>query len=132
MDQDQSPKGEELAEEQERTPELVRGEIEQTRAELGDTVAALSAKTDVKGQAKHAVAEAKETVTDKVSDVKGTVTDKKDEFVTSAQEATPESVSDAGQRGAAFARENSVPLSVLAAVLASFGLGLVIGRRRTR
>jgi Protein of unknown function (DUF3618) len=132
MDQDQSTAGQELAEEPERTPELVRDEIEQSRAELGDTVAALSAKTDVKGQAKQAVTEAKETVTDKASDIKGTVADKKDEFVASAHQATPESISDAGQRGAAFARENSVQLSILAGVLATFGLGVLLGRRTTR
>jgi hypothetical protein len=132
MDQDQSKTGEELAEDQERTPELVRDEIEQTRVELGDTVAALSAKTDVKGQAKQAVTDAKETVTDKVADIKGTVTGKKDEFVASAQEATPDSASDAGQRAAAFARKNSVLLSGLLAVLVSFELGVWLGRRRTR
>jgi hypothetical protein len=63
MGQDHGTAGQELADDQERTPEQVREEIEQTRTELGDTVAALSAKTDVKGQAKHAVSEAKATVT---------------------------------------------------------------------
>ncbi len=62
-----------------RTPEQVQAEIEETRAELGDTVEALVAKTDVKGQAKQAVNDAKATVADKAAEVKQTVTDKKDE-----------------------------------------------------
>jgi transposase-like protein len=128
MDQDQSEAGQELTGEPERTPEQVREEIEQTRIELGDTVAALAQKTDVKAQAKRAVDEAKETVTGKVSGIRDTVTVKRDEFVSGAQEATPESASEAGQRMAAFARENKLLLSVLAA----FGLGLLVGRLRAR
>jgi hypothetical protein len=42
-----------------KEPEEIRREIQQTRAELGDTVEALAAKTDVKGQAKQKVADAK-------------------------------------------------------------------------
>jgi hypothetical protein len=125
MDEDQSKAGEELADEQ-RTPEQVREEIEQTRSELGDTVAALAEKSDVKAQAKNAAEEAKQTVSDKVTDIKESVTDKKDEFFSSAQEATPESAQDAGQRAFAFAKANSLPLAVLAAL----GLGVLIGRRR--
>ncbi len=127
MDQDQSETGPELTGEPERTPEQVREEIEQTRAELGDTVEALAAKTDVKAQAKHTVEEAKETVTGKVSDIKETVTGKKDEFVSSAQAATPASANDVGQRVSAFAKANSRPLAVLAAL----ALGVMIGRRRS-
>ena len=59
---------------EERTPEAVRSEIEQTRAELGDTVEALVEKTNVKAQAKHAVAGARSTVADRTADVKQAVT----------------------------------------------------------
>jgi len=124
MDQDQSKAGEKLTEE-ERTPEQVREEIEQTRSELGDTVAALAEKTDVKAQAKNAAEEAKQTVSGKVTDIKESVTGKKDEFISSAQEATPKSAQDAGQRVRAFAKANSLPLAVLAAL----GLGVAVGRR---
>ncbi|MEO8969102.1 MAG: DUF3618 domain-containing protein [Solirubrobacteraceae bacterium] len=124
MDEDQGKAGEELAGE-ERTPEQVREEIEQTRSELGDTVAALAEKTDVKAQAKNAAQEAKQTVTGKVTDIKESVTGKKDEFISSAQEATPESAQDAGQRALAFAKANSLPLAVVGALL----LGVAIGRR---
>lgn len=67
----------------------MREEIEQTRAELGDTVAAL---------------------------------------VSAAQEAAPESASDARQRLQAFAKQNSLVLSALA----TFGLAMMIGRRTGR
>jgi hypothetical protein len=51
MDTNQGTASQELTgDDQDRTPEQVREEIEQTRAELGDTVAALSAKTDVKAR----------------------------------------------------------------------------------
>jgi hypothetical protein len=43
----------------EKEPEEIRREIQRTRAELGDTVEALAAKTDLKGQAKQKVADAK-------------------------------------------------------------------------
>ncbi|HWC85050.1 MAG TPA: DUF3618 domain-containing protein [Solirubrobacteraceae bacterium] len=126
MDQEQSEARQELGGEPERTPEQVRDEIEQTRADLGDTVAALAEKTDIKVQATQAVNEAKETVSGKVSGIRATVTEKKDEFISSAQDAAPDSANDAVQRVRALAAENSLPLAVLAA----FTIGLLIGRRR--
>ena len=128
MDQDKSAAGPELTDDSERTPQQVREEIEETRAELGDTVAALAEKTDVKAQAKQAVDATKETVTGRVSEIKQNVTDKKDDFVSSAQEATPESASDAGQRVQAFIAENAV---VVAAV-SGFAFGWLVSRRASR
>jgi transposase-like protein len=128
MDQDPSQAGQELTDGQERTPEQVREEIEQTRADLGDTVASIAQKTDVKAQARQAVGEARTTVTGKVSDVKETVVGKKDDLVTAAQEAAPDSAGDAGERASAFAKENAPVLVALGA----FGVGLLIGRRRGR
>jgi len=142
MDEDQGQAGTELAGGDHRTPERVQQEIEQTRAELGDTVAALAEKADVKGQAKRAVSEAKQTVTGKVSDVKQTATEatatltakaseakdtvgeKKHEFVSSARETTPESASHTGRRVVSAAKANPVPLVTLGA----FAMGFLIGR----
>jgi len=42
-----------------RNPEEIRKDIEQTRVEVGQTVAAIAAKSDVKGQAKHRIEEVK-------------------------------------------------------------------------
>jgi predicted phage tail protein len=130
----------------ERTPEQVQAEIEETRAELGDTVEALVAKTDVKGQAKQAVNDAKATVADKAAevkqtvvgkkddvaakaaDVKQTVADKKDDVAATAQESTPDSVGETGRRAVALAQDNRPALIVAGA----FALGLLIGSRRGR
>ena len=59
MGESQGPAGEKVMAEEDRTPEQVREEIEHTRSELGDTVAELAAKTDVKAQAQRAVDNAK-------------------------------------------------------------------------
>lgn len=128
MDQDQSAAGPELTDDSARTPQQVREEIEQTRTELGDTVAALAGKTDVKAQAKQTVDAAKENVTGRVSEIKQNVTDKKDDFVSSAQEATPQSASDAGQRVKAFIAENAVAVAAVSA----FALGWLIRSRTSR
>jgi hypothetical protein len=128
MDSHQSKAGQELIGEPQRTPEQVAEEIQQTRVRLGDTVAALAEKTDLKAQAKHAVNETKGTVTGKASEIKETVSDKTDEFVSSARAATPESASEAGHRLAQFAQENRL----LVAALGAFVFGWLIGRRSAR
>jgi hypothetical protein len=111
-----------------RTPEQVQAEIEDTRAERGDTVEALVAKTDVKAQAKQAVTDAKTTVSDKAADVKQTVTDTRDEATAAAREATPESVGETGRRALTLAQDNRAALIVAGA----FALGVLIGSRRGR
>ena len=115
-------------------------------AKYASTVEALVAKTDVKGQAKQAVSEAKATVAGKaagvkqtvagtkedvvakVADVKQTVVDKKDGVTVTAQETTPESVAETGRRALTLAQENR-PVLITAGV---FALGLLIGSRRGR
>lgn len=128
MDQDQSATGPELTDDSERGPQQVREEIEQTREQLGDTVAALAEKTDVKAQAKQTVDTAKENVTGRVSEIKQNVTDKKDDFVSSAQQATPESASEAGQRAKTFIAENAVAV----AAVSGFALGWLLRSRTGR
>jgi hypothetical protein len=54
----------------ERTAEDIRREIAETREELGDTVAALAEKTDVKAQVKGKVEDVKSDVREKVDQVK--------------------------------------------------------------
>ncbi len=98
-------------------PEEIRAEIDETRRELGETVAALSAKTDVKAQAQ-----------ERVDELKATVTEKKDEFAGKAQEISPESVQAAASAGATKARENPVPVAAIAA----FAVGFVLGRVSSR
>ena len=116
------------ATEEKRTPEQVRAEIEQTRRELGDTAEALAAKTDVKGQTKRAVENAKTTVADTVTGAREAASEKVDGFVSSTQKATPQSAEDARQRAVALARENRATLIPAAALV----LGILLGRRRSR
>lgn len=56
-----------------RGPREIREDIEQTREELGETVEALAAKTDVAGQAKAKVADTKERARATVDAVKGRI-----------------------------------------------------------
>lgn len=80
-------------------PDVIRAEIEQTRAEMGDTVDALGYKADVKSRAK-------EKVTDKVSDTKdkitGTVTSAKEKVTGTASSATSSVTDRASGAGSAI------------------------------
>ncbi len=100
------------------TEELQR-EIEHTREQLGDTVEALAAKTDVKAQAQQ-----------KIEETKATVAEKKDEILGKAREASPESASSAASSAADQARENPLPLAAAGAFVAGFLFGRVTKRRR--
>lgn len=96
-----------------RSPEEIRRDIERTRIELGDTVEALGRKTDVKGQAQERIAEAKSQAREKVESLKQR-----------ASEATPSSAKEAGSSATATARSNPLPFAIGAAVV----LGFLIGR----
>jgi hypothetical protein len=100
-----------------RDPQEIREEIEATRREMGETVEALAAKTDVKAQAKEKVAHAKESVTHKG-----------EELVGKAKHVTPDTAVSAGQQIAAKARAHPAQ----AAAAGAFALGFAIGRRTRR
>lgn len=57
------------------TPDQLREQIEQTRADLADTVDALAAKADIKGQAKEKAHELTDSVKDKAAAVKDKAAD---------------------------------------------------------
>ena len=103
-------------ESQSQNPEQLRSEIEETREDLGETVAALASKTDVKSRAK-----------EKVDDVKSKVTGKKDDVAGKVTEATPDSP---GQVGDAV-KGNPVPVAVIGALAAGLIVGILIRRRRS-
>lgn len=98
-------------------PEQIRDEIESTREELGDTVEALAAKTDVKAQARQ-----------KLDDTKEQVSAKKDEFVGKARDVSPDSARVAASGAQQKAKENPVPLAAIAA----FAVGFLAGRVSAR
>ena len=120
MDQDERAEGAAMSTdnaEETRSPEEIRADIEQTREEVGDTVEALAAKTDVKAQAR-----------ERVEEVKGNVRAKADEVKAKAQSSTPESAQQGGQQVVTKVRENPAPFVLGAAVLVAF----LIGRRTAR
>ena len=60
----------ETASSEPKSPDEIRAEIEQTRADMGDTVDALTNKLDVKSQAKQRVASVQSSISDKVGQAK--------------------------------------------------------------
>jgi len=94
-------------------PEQIREQIEATREDLGDTVAALSQKADVKAQAKQ-----------KIDATKASVSEKKEQLLGKAPDGAVSAASQASQK----ARENPVPLAVAGAFTAGFLAGRVFRR----
>jgi len=93
-----------------RTPEQIEADIEQTRRSMGDTVAAVAEKADVKAQAKLKVDEAKTRVKERVG------------------AATPDSAGEGAGQAGRFASEHRRELVIGGAVLVAFLLGRVSGR----
>lgn len=106
-------------------PDAIRAEIEQTRAEMGDTVEALGYKADVKGRAKDKVTDTRDKVTGKISEAKdrvvGTATDAKDRVGGTVSDAsgtvsdrTPDAgeVKAKGRRAASVAQQNPLGLAI--------------------
>jgi hypothetical protein len=117
-------------------PQALREEIAQTRADLGETVEALAAKTDVSARAKDAVGEAaekaKDAVTTVASQAKDTVAKTagqvKDQVVEKAAQVKEQAVelTEQAKQG------NPVPLAILAAAVAAVISVLVWAARRIR
>jgi uncharacterized protein DUF3618 len=103
--------------EEPRTPEQIQRDIEQTREEVGDTVEALAAKTDVKAQAKR-----------KVEDTKQSVSAKKDEVLGKARNASPETATQAASQMGEKAKQNPIPVAAFGAFAAGFLAGRVSRR----
>jgi ElaB/YqjD/DUF883 family membrane-anchored ribosome-binding protein len=112
-----------------RKPEQIEQEIEQTREELGDTVAAVTEKADVKKQAKAKVSGAKKRATAKKEAAKQKATATKEQIASTAKEVTPESAESGMQQAQQVARENPVPVIVGLAAIGGFVLGWAVGRR---
>ena len=112
-----------------RDPEQIEQEIEQTREELGETVAAVTEKADVKEQAKGKVAGAKTKASEKKDAATQKAAATKEQIASKAKEVTPESAGAGMQQAQQVARENPVPVIVGIAAFGGFILGWVIGRR---
>ena len=92
---------------QQTDPEQLRREIEAIRRELGETVAQLAHKADVKAQ----------------------VREKADEVKAAAQRRTPDSARGGAQQVATGARQHPAPIAVVGALAVGFLVGRRIGRR---
>jgi ElaB/YqjD/DUF883 family membrane-anchored ribosome-binding protein len=93
---------------QQTDPEQLRREIEEIRRELGETVAQLANKADVKAQAR-----------EKVQEVKANTLGR-----------TPDTARSGANQVATGAREHPAPLAVGGALLVGFLIGRRVGRRR--
>jgi Protein of unknown function (DUF3618) len=113
-------------------PDQIRQDIEDTRAEMSETVEAIGYKADVPSRAKDKVSETVDNVKNKVS---GTATRAKEAVVGTASragEATPSGgqVKQQAKRAVGLARENPLGLAV-GAVALGFLAGLAVPSTRT-
>jgi mannitol-specific phosphotransferase system IIBC component len=132
------------------SPEELRAEIAQTRADLGETAAALAAKADVKQRVKDSAAETKQKAAAKVDEVTQKAAAKVDEVSQSVAAKAGSAAVKAGelrervadeavatkrdiQQGdvAAVARR-PLPLTAVATIAAAVGVVVLIIRRARR
>ena len=115
MDEATRTSGSSVDDQQEqRSPDEIRADIQETREDLGNTVEALASKTDVKGQAKA-----------KVESIKEGFSGAKD----GAAERTPDSAQAGFAQAKDTATSNPVPTAAIAAFVGGLLVGLVIKRR---
>ncbi|MGZ8665875.1 MAG: DUF3618 domain-containing protein [Solirubrobacterales bacterium] len=111
-----------------KSPEEIQAEIEATRDDLGDTVAAVAGKADVKKQATAKASDVKASVGAKTQEAKDSLVGAKDSLAEKAGEATPESTSAGAQRAQQLAKENPVPLAIAGAFVAGFAISRLLSR----
>lgn len=123
-----------------RSPEEIEAEIKTTREELGDAVAELADKADVKKQAKRKATETKAKAGAKKQEVKEKATAQKEKVAAKVKEAAPTSAQDAAQQASQgaqqaasqakqVAQENPVPTAAIAAFVGGLVIGWTLGRR---
>ena len=105
-------------------PARIRAEIEQTRAEMGDTVDALGYKADVKGRARDKVTDTKDRIT-------GSITGAKDRITGTVSDKTPDADEVKGQakRAAGVAQENPLGLAI-GSIAVGFLAGMLVPTTR--
>ena len=112
-------------------PDAIREEIEQTRAEMSETVEAVGYKADVPSRAKEAVSDKVESVRSKVSDTASRAKEAVVGTAARAGDATPSSgqVKHKTRQVAGMAKQNPLGLAIGAAAL-GFLAGLVVPSTR--
>jgi hypothetical protein len=111
-------------------PQALETEIERTRGELGDTLAALLAKADVKAQARTQATRALRRTLAAARLARERMSWQRAKASAMFRETAPDPMQEAAKRAAHAARRRKVPVAAagLAAVLA----GWIILRRRRR
>jgi Protein of unknown function (DUF3618) len=128
MGQDEGQeRAQQLTADSEKSAEQLRAEIEDVRADLGDTAAALAAKTDVKARAR-----------EKADELKRTATGKKDDLMSkvgrSPAAGNGSSAGTSGGAGAVVrqartkAEQNPVLVAALGALVGGFAIGRLTRR----
>jgi ElaB/YqjD/DUF883 family membrane-anchored ribosome-binding protein len=112
-------------------PDAIRQDIEQTRAEMSETVGAVGYKADVPSRAKEAVSDKVENVKAKVGDTATRAKEAVTGATDRAGEATPSrgQVKQQARRAAGMAKENPLGLAIGAAAI-GFLAGLVVPSTR--
>jgi hypothetical protein len=105
-------------------PREIRQQIEETRAQMGDTVDAIAYKADVKERAK-------DSITDRKDRAVETISNTKDRLVGSVNDATPSTgeVKQGARRAASVAQENPLGLAI-GGVAAGFLVGMALPSTR--
>ena len=111
-----------------RTPDEIRNDIEHTREELGDTVEALAAKTDVKAQAHAKIDDVKHQAKSRIDEVRQRV----DSARASAGDGTPPAVRDGAVKVGHAASQAAARKPVPVAAIGGFLVGLVVARLMAR
>jgi Protein of unknown function (DUF3618) len=112
-------------------PDAIREEIEQTRAEMSETVEAVGYKADVPSRAKEAVSDKVESVKSAVSDTATRAKEAVTGTTSRVSDATPSSgeVKQTARQVAGMAKENPLGLAIGAAAI-GFLAGLAVPSTR--
>lgn len=104
-----------------RSTDELTAEIALTREQLGETVQALAAKTDVKARAH-----------DRIETVKQELAGRTGSLVASARQVTPTSAAAGGRQLSSTARSRPLPFAAAAAFAIGLAIGLVLRHRGGR
>ena len=112
-------------------PDRIRAEIEQTRAEMSETVDALGYKADVKSRAKENLQGKKESAKESMLGVKDRIVGAGDSVTSSVSDRTPDSgeVKHKARKAASVAQENPLGLAI-GSVAVGFIAGMLIPSTR--
>ncbi|MGH3261312.1 MAG: DUF3618 domain-containing protein [Trebonia sp.] len=101
-----------------RTADELTAEIALTREQLGETVQALAAKTDVKARAQ-----------DRIETVRHELAGRTGSLVATARQVTPTSAAAGGRQLSSTARAKPLPFAAAAAFAIGLAIGLVLRHR---